>query len=83
MAKELNSEFDIQARVQKSFAEATQKKIENHQALNDKEIEHLCPVAFKSTMTKAEIKKLGLSDHYSFVPTMNVVNDLRAFAIVF
>ena len=41
MAKELNSEFDIQARVQKSFAEATQKKIESHQALNDKEIEHL------------------------------------------
>ena len=78
MAKELNSEFDIQARVQKSFTEATQKKVENHQALNDKEIEHLCPVAFKSTMTKAEIKKLGLSDHYSFVPTMNVVNDLRA-----
>ena len=78
MAKELNSEFDIQARVQKSFAEATQKKIENHQALNDKEIEHLCPVAFKSTMTQKEISKLGLSKHYSFVPTMNVVNDLRA-----
>ena len=55
MAKELNSEFDIQARVQKSFAEATQKKVENHQALNDKEIEHLCPVAFKSTMTNSEI----------------------------
>ena len=78
MAKELNSEFDIQARVQKSFAEATQKKVENHQALNDKEIEHLCPVAFKSTMTNSEIQKLGLSKHYSFVPTMNVVNDLRA-----
>ena len=78
MAKELNSEFDIQARVQKSFAEATQKKVENHQALNDKEIEHLCPVAFKSTMTQKEISKLGLSKHYSFVPTMNVVNDLRA-----
>ena len=78
MAKELNSEFDIQARVQKSFAEATQKKVENHQALNDKEIEHLCPVAFKSTMTNSEIRKLGLSKHYSFVPTMNVVNDLRA-----
>ena len=78
MAKELNSEFDIQARVQKSFAEATQKKVENHQALNDKEIEHLCPVAFKSTMTQREITKLGLSKHYSFVPTMNVVNDLRA-----
>lgn len=78
MAKELNSEFDIQARVQKSFAEATQKKVENHQALNDKEIEHLCPVAFKSKMTQNEISKLGLSKHYSFVPTMNVVNDLRA-----
>ena len=78
MAKELNSEFDIQARVQKSFAEATQKKVENHQALNDKEIEHLCPVAFKSTMTQKEISKLGLSKHYSFVPTMKVVNDLRA-----
>ena len=78
MAEELNSEFDIQARVQKSFAEATQKKVENHQALNDKEIEHLCPVAFKSTMTNSEIRKLGLSKHYSFVPTMNVVNDLRA-----
>ena len=78
MAKELNSEFDIQVRVQKSFAEATQKKVENHQALNDKEIEHLCPVAFKSTMTNSEIRKLGLSKHYSFVPTMNVVNDLRA-----
>jgi hypothetical protein len=77
MAEELNSEFDIQARVQKSFAEATQKKVENHQALNDKEIEHLCPVAFKSTMTNSEIRKLGLSKHYSFVPTMNVVNDLR------
>ena len=78
MAEELNNEFDIQARVQKSFAEATQKKVENHQALNDKEIEHLCPVAFKSTMTQKEISKLGLSKHYSFVPTMNVVNDLRA-----
>ena len=74
----LNSEFEMQARVQKSFAEATQKKVENHQALNDKEIEHLCPVAFKSTMTQREITKLGLSKHYSFVPTMNVVNDLRA-----
>jgi len=26
MVEELNNEFDIQARVQKSFAEATQKK---------------------------------------------------------
>ena len=77
MAKELNSEFDIQARVQKSFAEATQKKVENHQALNDVEIAHLCPVALKDQMSMGEIKKLGLSKHYSFVPTMKVVNDLR------
>jgi len=63
--------------VQKSFLEATQEKVKNHQALNDDEIKLLCPVAFKDTMTKAEINKLGLSEHYSFVPTMNVINDLR------
>jgi len=74
----LNTEFEMQARVQKSFAEATQKKVENHQALNDDEIKLLCPVAFKDKMTKAEINRLGLSKYYSFVPTMNVVNDLRA-----
>jgi hypothetical protein len=77
MAKELNNEFDVQARVQKAFAESVAEKVRLHQGLNDKEIEHLCPVAFKSTMSKAEIKKLGLSKHYSFVPTMKVVNDLR------
>ena len=77
MAEELNNEFDTQVRVQKAFVEATQKKVENHQGLNDNEIKHLCPVAFKSTMTNSEIQKLGLSKHYSFVPTMNVVNDLR------
>ena len=77
MAKELNSEFDIQARAQMHFEESVAKKVENHQALNDKELEYLCPVAFKSTMTQKEITKLGLSKHYSFVPTMNVVNDLR------
>ena len=38
MAKELNSEFEIQARVQKAFLEATQEKGKNHQALNDDEI---------------------------------------------
>ena len=77
MAEELNNEFDTQVRVQKAFVEATAKKVENHQGLNDNEIKHLCPVAFKSTMTNSEIQKLGLSKHYSFVPTMNVVNDLR------
>jgi len=73
----LNSEFEMQARVQKAFLEATQEKVKNHQALNDDEIKLLCPVAFKDKMTKSEINKLGLSEHYSFVPTMNVVNDLR------
>ena len=77
MAKELNSEFDIKVRAQKHFEESVAKKVENHQALNDKELEYLCPVAFKSTMTQNEISELGLSKHYSFVPTMKVVNDLR------
>ena len=77
MAEELNNEFDIKVRAQKHFEESVKEKVKNHQALNDKEIEHLCPVAFKSTMNKKEITKLGLSKHYSFVPTMNVVNDLR------
>ena len=51
MAKELNSEFEMQARVQKAFEESVAEKVKNHQALNDKELEYLCPVAFKSTMT--------------------------------
>ena len=78
MSKEdLNNEFDVAVRLQKAFEETTAKKVENHQALNDSEIALLCPVALKNTMTNAEIEKLGLSKHYSFVPTMKVVNDLR------
>ena len=77
MAKELNNEFDVQVRLQKQFEESVKEKVAKHQALNDNEIKHLCPVAFKSTMTNSEIEKLGLSKHYSFVPTMKVVNDLR------
>ena len=77
MAEELNNEFDVKVRAQKHFEESVAEKVKNHQALNDKELEYLCPVAFKSTMTQNEISKLGLSKHYSFVPTMNVVNDLR------
>jgi len=78
MSKEdLNNEFDVAVRLQKSFEEATKKKVENHQGLNDSEIALLCPVALKNRMTNAEIEKLGLSKHYSFVPTMKVVNDLR------
>ena len=75
--EELNNDFDVAVRVQKAFTEATAKKVENHQGLNDEEIKHLCPVAFKNSMTTSERRKLGLSKHYSFVPTMKVVNDLR------
>ena len=35
-------------------------KVKAHQALTDSDIEFICPVAFKETMTKAEIKNLGL-----------------------
>ncbi len=53
-------------------------KVEKHQALSDDDIRVVCPVAFKETMSEGEIKKLGLSKHYSFVPTSNVINDLRS-----
>ena len=76
--EEVNNEFDVAARVQSAFVKATKEKVENHEALNDSEIALLCPVAMKTTMTNNEISKLGLSEHYSFVPTINVVNDLRA-----
>ena len=76
--EELNNDFDVTVRAQKHFEESVAEKVKNHQGLNDEEIKHLCPVALKSTMTKAEISKLGLSKHYSFVPTIKVVNDLRA-----
>ena len=78
MSKEnQNSAFEIEVRRQKAFNDATHEKVKNHQGLNDDEIKHLCPVAFKNRMVKSEIKKLGLSKHYSFVPTMKVVDDLR------
>jgi len=78
MSKQINSEFDMQARIAKSFDELVKSKVNNHEALNDIEIKHLCPVAFKDKMTKEEINKLGLSKHYSFVPTVNVINDFRS-----
>ena len=73
----MSEKLDQQAREQQAFFNTVKEKVKNHQALNDDEIKLLCPVAFKDKMTKAEINKLGLSNHYSFVPTMNVVNDLR------
>ena len=75
--EELNNDFDVAVRVQKAFDEATREKVAKHQGLTDDEIKHLCPVATKKRMVKSEISKLGLSKHYSFVPTMKVVNDLR------
>ena len=79
MSKEnQNTDFDVAVRVQKAFTEATAEKVTKHQGLNDEEIKYLCPVAFKNRMVKSEVRKLGLSKHYSFVPTMKVVNDLRA-----
>ena len=75
--EEVNNDFDVAVRVQKAFTEATQEKVAKHQGLNDEEIRHLCPVAFKNRMVTSEVRKLGLSKHYSFVPTMKVVNDLR------
>ena len=74
----MSEKLDQQAREQQAFFNTVKEKVKNHQALNDNEIKLLCPVAFKDKMTKAEINRLGLSKHYSFVPTMNVVNDLRA-----
>jgi len=53
-------------------------KVKNHQALNDDDIKVVCPVAFKETMSSQEIANLGLSKHYSFVPTSSVINDLRS-----
>ena len=73
-----NSAFEIEVRKQKAFDEAMREKVSKHQGLNDEEIKYLCPVATKKRMVKSEIQKLGLSKHYSFVPTMKVVNDLRA-----
>ena len=64
-------------RQQQAFHNHVFTKVKNHESLEDNEIKHLCPVAFKSEMTTQEIADLGLSNHYSFVPTMNVVRDLQ------
>jgi len=52
-------------------------KVKAHQELTDSDIETICPVAFKQTLSKQEKVNLGLSKHYSFVPTSKVINDLR------
>ena len=65
------------ARQQQAFHNPVTTKVKKHQSLNDDEIKYLCPVAFKSEMRSDEVATLGLSRHYSFVPTMNVVRDLQ------
>ena len=74
----MSEKLNEQAREQQAYHNTVVNKVLKHQALNDEDIKYLCPVAFKDKMTQAEINRLGLSKHYSFVPTMNVVNDLRA-----
>jgi hypothetical protein len=79
MAKQIDPrahEKEIQR--QQAVQNTIDAKVKAHQALTDSDIEFICPVAFKEKMTKSEIKKLGLSKHYSFVPTSRVINDLRS-----
>ena len=76
MRDEVNAINDA-ARQQQAFHNQVFTKVKNHKALEDNEIKYLAPVAFKSEMSTQEIADLGLSNHYSFVPTMNVVRDLQ------
>ena len=77
MSKIQNTEFDNEVRVQNDLNRSIESKRVNHEAFTDAEIKHVCPVAMKGRMQKTEVAKLGLSEHYSFVPTIKVVNDLR------
>ena len=72
-----NTEFENQVRVQNALKRSIQEKKANHTSLTDEEIKYACPVAFKERMTPTEVKNLGLSKHYSFVPTIRVIDDLR------
>ena len=76
MAKENLTDQEIQR--QQAVLNTIDAKVKAHQALTDSDIEFICPVAFKQTLSDKEKANLGLSKHYSFVPTMNVVNHLRA-----
>jgi len=74
---EATTEMNDKTRQQQAFHNHVTTKVKNHEALEDNEIKYLAPVAFKSEMTTQEVADLGLSNHYSFVPTMNVVRDLQ------
>ena len=75
MAKENLTDQEIQR--QQAVLNTIDAKVKAHQALTDSDIETICPVAFKETLSKQEKANLGLSKHYSFVPTSRVINDLR------
>ena len=76
-----NQITDQEIQRQQAVQNTIDAKVKAHQALTDSDIEFICPVAFKEKMTKSEIKKLGLSKHYSFVPTSKVINDLRTLGL--
>ena len=76
MAKENLTDQEIQR--QQAVQNTIDAKVKAHQALTDSDIEFICPVAFKQTLSKQEKSDLGLSKHYSFVPTSRVINDLRS-----
>ena len=79
MAKEnLTGQIDQEIQRQQAIQNTIDAKVKAHTALTDSDIQFICPVAFKEKMTNKEIANLGLSKHYSFVPTSRVINDLRS-----
>ena len=72
-----NQITDQEIQRQQAVQNTIDAKVKAHQALTDSDIEFICPVAFKETLSDKEKTNLGLSKHYSFVPTSRVINDLR------
>ena len=73
-----NQITDQEIQRQQAVQNTIDAKVKAHQALTDSDIQFICPVAFKQTLSKKEKANLGLSKHYSFVPTSRVINDLRS-----
>ena len=72
-----NQITDQEIQRQQAVQNTIDAKVKAHQALTDSDIEFICPFAFKETLSDKEKANLGLSKHYSFVPTSRVINDLR------
>ena len=72
-----NQITDQEIQRQQAIQNTIDAKVKAHQALTDSDIQFICPVAFKQTLSDKEKANLGLSKHYSFVPTSRVINDLR------